>query len=178
MDLKKHLRDRNLKWNWDEIAKYCMNHPESIRLLVEYCEDEEMIIQQNAGAVLGKLVDLDKSLVDPYADQMIRLLDKNVHDAVKRAVLRVYQFAKIPEDVEGEIFDFAIQSLKSSESPIAIKAFSMTAARRICEKYPELANELIPLIEIIVEQKASAGLVNRGSKELKKLHKLKLTTLH
>ena len=54
-------------------------------------------------------------------------------------------------------------------APIAIKAFGITVARRICEKYPELANELIPYVEVLVDQKPSAGIVNRGEKELKKL---------
>jgi hypothetical protein len=65
-----------------------------------------------------------------------------------------------------------IQYLKSPDESIAVKAFGMTSLRRICEKYPELASELIPYIEILVDQKASAGIVNRGEKELKKLREL------
>jgi hypothetical protein len=59
------------------------------------------------------------------------------------------------------------------QEPIAIKAFAMTVARRICEKYPELITELIPIIELLVEQKISAGLNSRGGKELQLLYKLK-----
>jgi hypothetical protein len=173
MDLKEHLRGRNLKWNWDAIAKYCAKNSETIAHIIEYCEDEEMIVQQNAGAVLGKLIDLDKKLLNPYLIDIAALIDKDVHDAVKRAVMRVFQWADIAEDIEGELFDYVIRSLKSLETPIAIKAFGMTVARRICEKYPELANELIPYVEVLVDQKPSAGIVNRGEKELKKLHKLK-----
>ncbi|MCB9224830.1 MAG: hypothetical protein R2780_14430 [Crocinitomicaceae bacterium] len=176
MDLKQHLRGRNLKWNWDEIAGYCIKHPETVREIVDHCSDEEVIIQQNAGAVLGKLIDLNKHIIDPYADELINLLKVDLHDAVKRAILRVFQEADIPEETEGDLFEFVINALRSAESSIAIKAFGMTAARRVCEKYPELSNELIPLIEILVEQRASTGLVNRGEKELKKLNKLDSST--
>lgn len=172
MNLRQHLLDRNLKWNWDEIAKYCVKHPESIKEVVEFTMDHEVHVQQNAGAVIGKIVDLDRKILTPYLETMVSNLSNNPHDAVKRATLRVFQFSEIPEEVEGELFEYIIKALKSLEEPIAIKAFGMTAARRICERYPELVNELIPLIEIIVEEKLSAGLVNRGQKELKILRRL------
>jgi hypothetical protein len=86
--------------------------------------------------------------------------------------VRFCQSVEVPENVEGELFEKGITYLKSAEEPIAVKAFAMTALRRICEKYPELAAELIPHIEILVEEKASTGIVNRGEKELKLLRKL------
>lgn len=175
MDLKKHLLDRNLKWNWDEIAKYCVKHPERIKDLVSFCTDENVHIQQNAGAVIGKLVDHDHKILAPYSEALVLSLQKEPHDAVKRAIMRVFQWADIPEEVEGELFEFVINALKSQEEAIAIKAFGMTVARRICERYPELASELIPYLEIIMEERPSAGLVNRAGKELKRLRKLEST---
>ena len=172
MDLRKHLLDRNLKWNWEEIAKHCVKNPEYISQVVEYCLDEEVHVQQNAGGVLGKLIDHDKHILDPYLDKMITYLEMDLHDAIKRAILRIFSMAEIPENGEGELFDYIINALQSADEPIAIKAFGMTTARRICEKYPELANELIPHIEIIVSEKLSSGLVHRGRKELEKLRKL------
>ena len=172
MDLRKHLLDRNLKWNWDGIATYCVKNPSAIQQIVDYCQDEEVHVQQNAGAVLGKLIDHDKELLDAYATQIVSLIEKDVHDAVKRAVMRIYQWAEISEEIEGELFEFVINALKSQEAAIAIKAFGMTVARRICEKYPELAAELIPYLEVIIEERPSSGMVNRAEKELKNLHKI------
>ena len=172
MDLKKHLRDRNLKWNWDAIAKYCIENPASIAKILDYCTDEEIIIQQNAGAVLGKLIDHDKQVLYPYQQRFIAILSQNPHDAVKRGMMRVYQWLAIDEEIEGELFDYIIKYLANPEEAIAIKAFGMTVARRICEKYPELANELLPYVETLVQQKVSAGVSNRGKKEMKILNAL------
>jgi hypothetical protein len=171
MDLKKHLQDRNLKWNWDGIAKYCVTNPKVIHQIIDFCLDDEVQVQQNAGAVLGKIIDLDKHILDPYVTEMVELLGQ-AHDAVDRGILRVFQWAIITEEIEGELFEFVVSALKSLEAPIAIKVFGMTTGRRICEKYPELANEMIPLIELIIEEKPSAGLLSRGKKELKLLTKL------
>jgi hypothetical protein len=48
----------------------------------------------------------------------------------------------------------------------------MTVVRKIAEKYPELALEAIHQIEILVRENYSAGVVNRGSKELQKLRQI------
>jgi hypothetical protein len=172
MDLKPHLRGRNLKWNWDSITKHCVENPSSIEDVLAYCTDEETIIQQNAGAVLGKIIDLDKKILIQYEQRILDLLGTDPHDAVKRAAMRVFQFIEIDEEVEGQLFDTAMTYVNNPEEAIAVRAFGMTAARRVCEKYPELANELLPPIEVMVDQKLSSGIVNRGEKELKILRKL------
>ena len=60
-ELKENLKRRNLKWNWDAIAADCVAKPKQIPRLLSYCTDNEVIVQQNAGAVLGKIIDLDQA---------------------------------------------------------------------------------------------------------------------
>jgi len=45
----------------------------------------------------------------------------------------------------------------------------MTVVRKICQKYPELTQEVIPILERLIEESDSTGLLNRGGKELKRL---------
>ena len=161
-----------MKWKWDEMATYCTNHPEEIKAVVKLCLENNKDIQINASMILQRLIDKDKNILNPYLGLLITYLKKNVHDAVKRMVIRVFQTAEIPKNAEGELFEYSIKNLKSQEAPIAFKVFSMTVARRICEKYPELMAELIPYLEMIIEEKPSAGLVNRAKKELKQLQDL------
>jgi predicted transcriptional regulator len=112
-------------------------------------------------------------MVRPYLIEMVNGLSTNPVDAFKRNTLRTFQTSEIPEEVEGELFDHCIEYLKSMDEAIAIKAFGMTVARRICERYPELADEVILPVEILISENYSAGVVNRGKKELKKLLKLR-----
>ena len=173
MDLKKHLLGRNLKWNWDAISKYCIEQPSAIDELLDYCIDKKVVIQQNAGAVLGKIIDLDKEILIPHLFRILQNLKNEPHDAVKRASMRILQFIEIPEENLGDVFQLAINYLQSNKEPIAVKVFSMSSARKICEKHPELCNELIPIIEFLLEEKISRGIIARAQKELKILHKLK-----
>ena len=172
MNLESKLRDRNLKWNWDKIAAFVIENPQHLKKLVEFALKGEKIIRQNACAVLGKITDKDKIIASPYYGTIIQHLATNPIDAFKRNTLRIFQTCDIPEEQEGFLFDTSLKYLKSLEEPIAVKAFSMTSARRIAEKYPELAEELLHQIEILVEEKVSAGITARGNRESKILRKL------
>ncbi len=62
--------------------------------------------------------------------------------------------------------------LTSCNEAIAIKAFSMTVLRKICEHYPQLTQEVIPTIELIIGENNAPGIQSRGRKELKLLRKI------
>lgn len=122
--------------------------------------------------VVSLLSESNPEVIHPYLEKMIDGLNFNSPDAYKRIVMRIFQTIDVPEKCEGKFFDLGISFLSKMDEPIAVRAFGMTALRRICEKYPELRHELIPHIEKLVTEKVSAGIINRGEKELKRLRKL------
>ena len=172
-DLKERLRCDNLKWNWDSIAADCIASPKKITLLLGHCTDPDVAVQQNAGAVLGKIVNLDQEILVPHLPMMLTNLKTRPHDAVKRATMRVLQIIEIPEAVEGEVFDVAMRYVSDPGEPIAVRAFSMTVARRICERYPTLRHELLHVVRgFLFEQKVSTAIMTRAKKEIKLLEAL------
>ena len=171
--LEENLRRQNLKWNWDSIAADCLADPKLLPHLVKCCTHEEMQLQQNAGAVLGKLIDLDRKILVPHLRAMLENLKEEPHDAVKRATMRVLERIDISEELEGEVYDTAMRYLTDFGQPVAIRAFSMTAARRICQRYPSLCQELLPVVQGFFELKEPAGILARARKELKILEKIK-----
>lgn len=126
----------------------------------------------NYSQIMTLISDKHPQLFAKHSQHLAELFAKTKNSSVKRNIIRCFQTINIPEESEGILFEEGLKALQASEEPIAVKAFGMTVLRRICEKYPDLAAELIPVIEILVEQKVSAGIVNRGEKELKKLRKL------
>jgi len=159
---------------WEEIATYIGTDPERFHQLMSifFSDDDALVLR--TGQILCRIHDKHPELVEPYLEQLIERLSTNPTDGFKRNALRCFQKGKLPEDeeMEGQLFDYCIHTLSSAEEPTAVKVFGMTAARRICERYPELAIELIHPIEILVEENFSAGVVNRGQKELKRLRKI------
>ena len=172
MDMKAHLLLENSRKNWDAVVAYVGEDEERYAELVNLFLTSEMRVVQRASQPLGYVAEKHPRLIRPYLKDIVTYLQSDPIDAVKRNTLRMFQFIKIPEELEGDLFDTSMRYLASAEEAVAIKAFAMTVARRICEKYPELALELIYQIEILVKEEVSVGLTNRGQRELIALNKI------
>lgn len=110
------------------------------------------------------------ALITPHFGPLLKMLDKpNIHDAVKRNVMRLLQFVQIPRRFQGRVVDVAFRLLAPTE-PIAVRAFSMTVLANIAKHEPALKNEL----EVLLEDQlpfGSAGFQSRAKKVLKQLKK-------
>jgi hypothetical protein len=170
--LRELLRRDNLKWNWDATAADCVADPRLIPHLVDLCTDDELPVQRNAGAVTAKIVDIEPALLTPHLPKFVQILKTNPHDAVKRAIMRVFQTVEIPEAIEGEVFDHAMKFLADDGAAIAIRAYSMTIARRFCQRYPTLRHELIPVVKQLLEHECPTAVLTRARKDLRTLEAL------
>ncbi len=172
MNVRDQVMKENSRRNWLKSVDFIGTDKKRVKELMNLFFSKDIREMQVSSQVVSEMGDRHPNLIQPYLSKMILQLNTNPIDAFKRVTIRLCQFMDVPEELEGDLFEKGIHYLKSPEESIAVKAFSMTGLRRICEKYPELASELIPYIEILVDQKASAGIVNRGQKELKLLRKL------
>lgn len=156
----------------DELIQYIGHNPERLKELVDCFLQEDMRTSQVASWPLGKISNSQPDLFRPYHRPLIdALVQKQRHNAIRRNVVRIYQFIEIPEEFEAEIFDICVKFISNANEPIAVKAFSIRVCERIIEKYPELANELIQIIKASINGWGSA-LENRGNKFLKKWNKV------
>ncbi len=172
MDYKTHLLKENSKANWSAMADHIGSNPDRFAKAMTLYLNEEYRITQRVSQVIGKVIDKHPQLIEPYFEVLISSLKSNPIDAVKRNTVRMFQTIPIPEKIEGELFDQCMKFIANPQEAIAIRAFSMTVCRRVAKKYPDLALELIPLIEIALEEDKAPGFQNRGKKELNTLRKL------
>ncbi|MGB1103178.1 MAG: hypothetical protein ACPG21_06075 [Crocinitomicaceae bacterium] len=173
MNIKEHIGKENSKKNWEQVVDYIGDDPQRFHELMQiFLHGERQMVQRSSQPV-GKIGEIHPRLIKPYFADLIGYLESDPIDAVKRNITRIFQFIPLEEAHEGRLFDIALSYLASEKEPIAVKAFSMTVLRRICEKYPELSDEVIHQIEILVEEKQSPGIVGRGRFELEKLRTIK-----
>src|SRR3546814_3981435 len=111
-----------------------------------FFSDQYRIQQRTSWAVMH-CVTRQPTLITPYLEKMINLLDKPVHDAVKRNITRILRDIDIPKAFHGQVADHCFRLLGDATSPVAIKAFSMYILQKIVRAEPELANELRLIIE-------------------------------
>ena len=108
-------------------------------------------------------------LLGPYHESLLHdLFNEGAHVALRRNIIRLYQFIEIPEHIEGGLYNLCIQFILDPKTSIAVKAFSMTVAFRIAERHPALKDEVRVSIESQLEF-ASPGVMNRAQKLLAKL---------
>ena len=150
------------------IATEVVNDPSRMKELMILFFDEDLRICQRAAWPVGLLADKNAHLLEPYLARMLENLDTPHHDAVIRNTFRTFQYIDFSEDLEGIAFDKAFDYLLDVNRAVAIRVFSMTVCGNIAMKYPELAQELIPVIEDSIPH-GSAGFRARGALILSKL---------
>ena len=177
MDYRRELEKRNSKNLWIEIVNDVGTDKDKFsKLMVLFLGDDKRLALSSSQPV-GMIGEKQPQLITPYLVQMIQHLETNPIDGVKRNTLRTFQFNDIPEESEGLFFDLALNFVTALSEPVAIKAFSITVLRKLAQKYPELAQEVIPVVENILEETESVGLMSRGNKELIELRLIQKTIL-
>lgn len=170
MNIKNELLTEHSKAQANKIADYIGNDPERFKKLIELLLNSEYRISQRAAMALSHSVDRYPALLTPHLERLVKNLRNNTHVAVVRNTVRLLQDVDIPNHLIGETVDICFKLMESSETPIAVKVFSMTVLANICDKEPDLKNELALIIEDQMPY-GSAGFRNRGTKILKKIRK-------
>ncbi|MFD1550999.1 hypothetical protein DNU06_04640 [Putridiphycobacter roseus] len=172
MDLETLILSKNSKEVWNQVATIAIESPNRITEIIDFFESDNIFLVQRSTQIMSKIHDKRPDLLAPYFMRLINGLAKAQKDAYKRNVLRIFQSAQIPEAGTTLLFDKALTYIQNKEEAIAIQAFSFTVLRKICETYPELASEVKDNIELILLENKSAGIQNRGRKEVNRLKKL------
>jgi len=169
MNLVEEILREHTKKQKDKIVRYVGHNPKRFSELVDIFLQGPTLVTQRAAWPLSYCIEQYPDLLKPHFRKILtRLGKKNIHDSVKRNILRMLQFVRVPKAWQGITADLCLTFLADSKEPVAIRVFAMTVLANITIEVPELKNELIPLIEDQLPY-ASAGFISRGSKVLKQL---------
>lgn len=155
----------------NKIMRYIGTDRKRFDALVKVFLGDNYRLTQWAGWPLSDIVKDHPELLTPYLKPILKSVDKpGMHVAVKRNVMRVFQFIDIPKNVRGLAFDKAFKLYSDTSEPVAVRVFAMQVMTNIAMDEPELKNEVIIAIE---EQLpfGSAAFRNRGMKLVKELKK-------
>jgi hypothetical protein len=169
MDILKSLEGGHSKALTMAIVYFIRDNPDQMEVLMDLFFNGHFRINQRAAWPIGIIGEKYPILIRPYLSKLVSNLDKeNLHDAVVRNTLRTFQTCEIPEEVEGPLYEKCFGYLLDMKSPIAFKAFGMSVLARIADKFPDLKEELIAVIEEQYEF-GTAGFKARAKRVLKKL---------
>jgi hypothetical protein len=169
MNLITELGKRHSLAQKNRIIRYVGTDKKRFAGLVKIFLGDNYRLTQWAGWPLSDIVKEHPEMIKPYLRPMLKSVDRpNMHEAVKRNVMRLMQFIDIPPALAGLAFEKAFTLFSDTGEPIAVRVFSMQVMADVAMMEPELKNEVIVAIEDQLPY-GSTGFRNRANKLLKKL---------
>jgi 8-oxo-dGTP diphosphatase len=155
--------------NW--VAKSAIENPVIFSKLLEYSYASDKKLDFRASWTLTKVCDEYPELILPYLDELIKALPDISNEGVQRSFYRILSLSNLENLTarhQGLLADYSFAALNSGFSSIAIKAYTMEILYKLTLIYPELTNELVSSIRILMED-GSAGIVAKGKMILKRI---------
>src|SRR5882724_12843827 len=138
MNLEEMLLAEHSKKQCDKIVKYISDDKKRFAALMKLFFQGEYRITQRAAWPMSYCVRKYPSLIRPYFNRLItNLRKKGLHEAVVRNTVRILQDLDIPRQYHGKLMSICFDFIQSNETPVAVKAFSLTILENLSKKYPE-----------------------------------------
>lgn len=144
------------------------------------CKDEQQLasliqlvlkgdnkISPKAAYTMNYCWEANPDAMNPYLEDLANLLTEDVHDGIKRNIVRNFQFHPLPEELHGVVLNNCFNLLTDRNAAIAVRAFSMNVVDRLAETYPEIRQELIAYLESEMDY-TTAAFKSRARKIIKK----------
>lgn len=155
----------------DWVAASAVENPAIFLKLLEYSYTSDKRLAFRASWTLTKVCDKYPEMLNPYLSEIVEALPRVTNESVLRSFLRILSFSSLenlPGRHHGLLADYSFASLNSGLSAIAIKAYSMEILYKLSLIYPELANELVSSILVVMED-GSGGIKAKGQIILKRI---------
>jgi hypothetical protein len=143
MDIREALRTEHSKRQTAAIAEYVGNDPKRFAELMAIFFEGEYRSTQRAAWPMSVCIETQPQLIYPYLGKLINQLERDdVHNAVKRNVVRLLQYIDIPKKMLGKVYSHCIDLIDDINEPVAVRAFALTVAIKIAGSEPALLDEL------------------------------------
>ena len=108
-------------------------------------------VTQNASRVLVRILKKHPEKINRHLSVLLKASQNpTLHPSVRRNVLRLLQFAELPQNLQGVVAAACFEWLTNRAEPTAIRLYSMSALARIARDWPELSRELRQTIDKIL----------------------------
>jgi len=143
MDIGEALQAEHSKRNTTAIVEYIGGDPERFAELMKIFFEGEYRPTQRAAWPMSVCVEQHPELISPYLSKLVdQLTRSDVHDAVKRNIVRLLQYIDIPEKLRGKVYSHCVDLIDDTGEPVAVRAFALTVAIKIAAGETALLDEL------------------------------------
>jgi hypothetical protein len=132
-----------------------------------YCDNPK--IAWHAAWVIDHVSEDRPDKLKPFVPAIIDQLSSLKSSSLKRHFTRMLLSQEIPENQLGQVID-VLYKLVSPMEAIAVRANSLELLYKIAIGWPDLQTELISVIESILEEELTPGMISKGRKIIRSLH--------
>jgi hypothetical protein len=147
MNIRDALLAEHSKRQTARIVKYIGADKDRFAELMQVFFAGPYRVTQRAAWPMNYCAQRHPELIAPYLGQLLSFAERDdVHDAVRRNVMRLLQYVDLPERLKGRVYSMCLDLIGDISQPVAVKAFAITTARRIAESEPALMKELALIV--------------------------------
>ena len=148
MNLQHTLLTDHSKSTVTRIVRWIGNHPERFDALMRLFLSADERLAQCAAWPLGYAAIAHPVLLKKHFSSLVRQLRlPDRHDAIKRNTLRILESVPIPVRFHGQVMDDCFRFINDPQEKPAVKAYSLTVLEQLCGVYPDIAPELLSVIQ-------------------------------
>ncbi len=143
MDIRQALLAEHSKPQTMKIVEFIGADEKRFAELIQIFFAGEYRLTQRAAWPLNYCAEQHPELIQPYLPKLLNCLNRDdVHDAVKRNIVRLLQFVEIPKKFHAKTYSLCVDLVDDPNEPVAVRVFAMTVAARIAKSEPALMSEL------------------------------------
>lgn len=143
MDIRQALMAEHSKRQTMAIVEYVGDDARRFAELMKLFFAGDYRLTQRAAWPMNYCAERHPNLILPYLPKLLDCLERDdMHDAVRRNVMRLLQYIEIPKRLIGRVYSHCVDLIDDAYQPVAARAFALTVAARIAKSEPDLMNEL------------------------------------
>lgn len=120
---------------------------------------EQGPLKVKAIRVLDELARGGKVDLKPFLSEILRTWKHEMdHSGIQRAVLNILCIQGVPEEEEGMVMTVCFELLANPSTPVGVVVLAIKVLSKLCQKYPEILQELQLRIEDVREHNKSPAL--------------------
>lgn len=111
--------------------------------------------------IMEHATEKDNSLIFEILDELHELALKTNNDSYRRIGLKMILRCPLHEEYAGLMLDKCIEWINNPKVKVGTRALAFEYFSRTCQQYPEMAPEMLAIIDEQMERSPSAGLKSR-----------------
>lgn len=171
MNLNQLLLSKHAKSTTQEVIKWVGNDASKFKQLMDLVCGNDTILAQRAAWAMSYIVIDHPLLIQPHLLKLLKHLQSNVHQALKRNTFRFLKEIDLSERFFPPVIDACFNVANNPKEPIAVICFALHTLLKITKKFPEIKNEVLFLLELHQHSQAPGvqSTIKKIRKELLKL---------